>query len=197
MTTHPLIAIIGRKRVGKDSFAAPLVEHFGYSRVAFADPLKEAALKLDPLVGPCSLPGDLVPSYRRLSEVVAALGWEKAKDTVPGARSTLQKLGQAIRLLDPGFWLDRGMEQASSVDGAVVFTDCRFPNEADAVRAAGGLIVRITRDGVDDGDLDESETALDDYRADLNVPNNGTLAQLQDLATSIARDYDWIADRAK
>lgn len=32
----PLIGLIGRKRSGKDAFAAALVEHRGYARVAFA-----------------------------------------------------------------------------------------------------------------------------------------------------------------
>lgn len=42
------IGIVGRKRSGKDTAAAALVEKLGYVRHGFADPLKDAALALNP-----------------------------------------------------------------------------------------------------------------------------------------------------
>lgn len=178
-----LIGLIGRKRSGKDTFASALAEVGGYTRVAFADPLKQAALALDPIVGPAPLPGDCVSSYRRLSEVVEALGWETAKDVVPEVRPVLQRLGtDAIRALDDNFWVEAGMERAGAIGGPVVFTDCRFPNEADAIRAAGGFIVRINRDLPDDGDKHPSEVALDDYEADAEYDNNRPLEDMLEAA---------------
>ncbi|CAO0836096.1 Adenylate kinase OS=Streptomyces microflavus OX=1919 GN=Smic_81130 PE=4 SV=1 [Streptomyces microflavus] len=44
------VGIIGRARVGKDAAGQWLVDNRGYRRIGFADPLKEAALKLDPLI---------------------------------------------------------------------------------------------------------------------------------------------------
>ncbi|WGH21375.1 deoxynucleoside monophosphate kinase [Arthrobacter phage Emotion] len=187
MRRHPLIAAIGHKRVGKDTFADVLVNRYGYTRVAFADPLKDAALALNPYVGPTPLPGALASEFRRLQDVVAALGWEKAKDVVPGVRETLQRLGtDAIRALDDTFWVRAGVKAIEAIDGPVVVTDARFPNEGDTVRALGGYIVRIERALPDDGDRHPSETALDDYMADFCIFNDGPVEDLQAHARYIA-----------
>jgi hypothetical protein len=182
----PLVGLIGKKRSGKDTFAAPLVAEFGFHRVAFADPLREAALRLDPLVGPCSLPGDPAPRHRYLSEVIRAIGWEAAKDTVPGARRTLERLGtDAIREIDPDFWIRQALGAIDGRHAPVVVTDVRFPNEADAIRERGGYLVRITRPGFEDAQQHKTETALDDYPDDLHVVNDDTIEHLEIVARSI------------
>jgi hypothetical protein len=201
----PLIGLIGKKRVGKDTFAAVLVEEFGFTRVAFADPLKEMALTIDPLIPPTGT--------RRLSEQVGTYGWEHIKDVHPEARRFLQRLGDGVRQFDPDFWLRAGMDAAESqregyslhpvirqalVDSGndapadrdprpVVITDVRYPNEADAIRAAGGALIRIVRPGADDGDTHASETALDDYADDITIVNQFDLDTLREEARTVAR----------
>ncbi|NED29195.1 hypothetical protein G3I37_30615, partial [Streptomyces anulatus] len=46
----PNTALIGKARSGKDSVGAHLVRRYAYTRLAFADPLKEMALAVDPLI---------------------------------------------------------------------------------------------------------------------------------------------------
>jgi hypothetical protein len=179
--TAPLIGMIGRRRSGKDSVAETLVSEFGYARVAFADPLKEAALTVDPIVGVRVT--DAIPHALRLSTVVDEIGWEAAKDSYPTeARGTaLQRLGDAVRNLDADFWVRAAMSRVTASDAPVIVTDCRFPNEAEAIRLAGGIIVRVVRPGAvaDPGvDSHPSETALDDYPEDFYVDNSGTLDEL-------------------
>jgi hypothetical protein len=214
-TTPLLIGLIGRKRTGKDTLAATLVDELGFARVAFADPLRELALAIDPLVGPAPLPGDGVPRYRRLSEVVAAIGWEAAKDCVPEVRSTaLQSLGQALRGVDEGFWVEQAMETVdhlrcpvrpypSAIRAAlleagfpleepraalpVVVTDVRMPNEAEAIRAVGGVLVRVTRPGTASADEHVTETALDDYPEDFLIENDRDLEALRAEAHALVR----------
>jgi len=188
----PLIGLIGRKRSGKDAFAATLVEHRGYARVAFADPLRELALAIDPLVGPAPLPGDAVARHRRLSDVIDAIGWEAAKDCVPEVRSTaLQNLGQAVRGVDSYFWVDQAMESVRRLRGVpvspysgapVVVTDVRMPNEANAIREAGGKLIRIVRPGFESADDHVTETALDGYPEDDLVVNDEGLDELSAMA---------------
>jgi len=173
-----LIGVSGRKRHGKDTFAARLVEHHGFTRVAFADPMREMALTLDPIIS----------EGWRLSELVEAFGWEEAKAN-PEVRRTLQRLGtEAGRgVLGESIWVDTAMRHARHLGGHIVFTDCRFPNEAQAVRAAGGLVVRVSRPGfVDDGDTHSSESALDNYPFDHIVLNDGTIEDLHAIADRIA-----------
>ncbi|TGE29803.1 deoxynucleotide monophosphate kinase family protein [Hymenobacter metallicola] len=99
----------------------------------------------------------------------------------------LQKLGtDAIRDgLHKDAWIlacFAGMEE----DQKYIITDCRFPNEAEAIRARGGLLLRIEGDPLKqqgDGTRDDShpsETALDDYPYfDAIIDNSGTLDQLK------------------
>lgn len=187
-TSLHLIGVLGKKRAGKDTFAATLLDEYGYQRVAFADPLRDAALRLDPLVGPAPLPDDLVPRYRSLSEVVGALGWERAKDSVPEVRGILQRLGtDAIRALDPDFWIRQALLPIEARTAPVVVTDVRFPNEADELVARGGTLVRIVRPGHPaDGDEHPTEKALDNYPTRFTVTNGGTLEDLQEAARVFA-----------
>ncbi|WIC90176.1 deoxynucleoside monophosphate kinase [Arthrobacter phage VroomVroom] len=187
MRKHPVVGMIGRKRVGKDTFADTLVAEYGFTRVSLAGPLKDAALRLNPIVGPSPIPGGLGSDYRRLADVVEAIGWEKAKDFVPGVRETLQRLGtDAIRAIDDTFWIRAAVKAIDAIDGPVVITDVRFPNEADMIQALAGYTVRIERSLPDDGDVHPSETALDNFVADFHVHNDGPLEDLQDHARYIA-----------
>ena len=45
-----ILGLVGRKQSGKDTFAQRLVEEHGYTRLAFADPLKAVALAANPIV---------------------------------------------------------------------------------------------------------------------------------------------------
>ena len=63
-----------------------------------------------------------------------------------------------------------------------IITDCRFPNEAQAIKDRGGVVIRVKRDvcGIRDikKDLHPSETALDDYEFDHVIDNNGSIEEL-------------------
>jgi hypothetical protein len=190
----PLIGLIGKKRVGKDTFAAKLVADHGYTRVALADPLREAALALDPIVGTFPLLDNGLTRIRewRLSDVIDSIGWEKAKDYCPEVRRILQRLGtESIRAIDDEFWIKAAFAKIDALRAEgkpVVVTDVRYPNEADAIRNATGYLVRITRDLPDSGDTHASERAMDDYREHLRVPNNGDVEDLEYFASALARD---------
>lgn len=170
-----LIGLSGKKRSGKDTLAARLIDAHGYTRLAFADAMRDMALEVDPLI------------YRdtHLAEYVQDLGWEDAKAN-PEVRRTLQRLGQAVRTVDPGFWVRITMAQASTVAGPVVITDVRMPDEAIAIEAAGGLLVRLERPGQA---VDEhiTETALDGWPFTVLVRNDATVAHLWTAADDLAR----------
>ena len=167
----PHIALCGKARAGKDLAGRHLVERHGYTRVAFADGVRDVALAIDPMI----------EWPRRLSSIVRRRGWDGAK-RIPEVRRLLQVVGTEAgrNVFGPDVWVDLAMRRAADVDGPVVFTDCRFPNEAEAVARLGGIVVRIERDGagLDIGAEHASETALDGYRVDHVVQNNGTPAEL-------------------
>ncbi|MGC5319324.1 hypothetical protein ACPXB5_11360 [Micromonospora arida] len=173
----PLIGLIGRARAGKDTFAARLIEAHGFTRYAFADALRGVALDLDPIV----LPIDTVQGSARLSEIVERVGWEGAKE-YREVRRTLQRLGVAVRTLDEEFWVSRVMLKISANAKPAVVTDVRFANEAAAIVAAGGRLVRIVRAGQDESDTHISETALADYPTHAHIDNDSDIATLRTRA---------------
>lgn len=58
-----------------------------------------------------------------------------------------------------------------------VVTDVRFPNEAETIKDRGGLMIRINRE-LPWHSNHESEVALDDYKFDYVIDNNGTIEDL-------------------
>jgi hypothetical protein len=65
-----------------------------------------------------------------------------------------------------------------------VITDCRFPNEAEAIMERVGIVIRISR-GYGNTGTHASETALDGCTFDYDIDNNGTLDNLK-------KNVEWI-----
>jgi hypothetical protein len=173
------IGIIGKARSGKDTAALALVVEHHYTRLAFADPLKELALAIDPLI-PTSI-DSRGRIHTRLSALIRDVGWEYAKDHYQEVRRLLQRTGGGVREIDETFWLAatrRKLNAAEAWNLPVVVTDVRYPNEANMLRSRGFRLIRITRPGVAD-DQHDSETALDTYPADLTIENTGTVDDLR------------------
>ncbi|WP_030240757.1 hypothetical protein [Streptomyces sp. NRRL S-455] len=185
MAYYKSIGLIGPAQSGKDSVGARLRQRYGYQRVAFADPLKRAALNLDPYI-PTGY-GVTV----RLSALVADVGWDYAKTTYPEVRRILQHAGQTVRDIDPDFWVRAAVpaiEAAERLNLPVVVTDVRYENEARALRNWGFALVRVTRPGA--GATGEtakhrSETELDNWATALTIANTGTLDDLNSVVDSL------------
>lgn len=166
------VALCGKARSGKDTVAAHLCEAHGYTRLAFADPLKEMALAVDPFI---SFVGG---EPRRLSRLLELHGWERAKEMYPEVRRTLQQMGQTVRERDGSFWIRALLRSAVVVNGPIVVTDMRYENEYRALHRAGFLDVRVERPGSGlDGSAGahSSETDLDRFRMTASILNDGSL----------------------
>jgi hypothetical protein len=92
-------------------------------------------------------------------------------------REFLQKLGtEAMRNgLHTNTWVNATFATYNNTSRWLI-TDVRFPNEAEAVKQKGGLLVRINRNS-DTGDH-PSETSLDNYDFEITIDNTGTLQEL-------------------
>jgi len=149
------LGLTGKLASGKDTAFIRLHELEGnhiLTRFSFADELR---LEIEDTLGT-----DLPALWRKpYSETV---------------RRLLQWWGTDLRRAeDPDYWVRLAIDRArSSQDIGLlpVFTDVRFPNEADAIIRAGGLIVRVwapesVRRERNGGKLPshESETAMDEY----------------------------------
>lgn len=169
-----LIGLAGYAGAGKDTVAGFLAEA-GYQAVAFADPVYEGVLALDPLV-------PVNGQVWRVSDIVDEFGWDRAKRSYPEVRRLLQRYGtEAGRgVHGENCWVDAAMRRVGQLGDRVVLTDVRFANEADAVLAAGGQVWRVNRHGVGAANEHVSEHALDGWHGfSWHVWNNGSLAELR------------------
>ncbi|MGW2419791.1 deoxynucleotide monophosphate kinase family protein [Streptomyces sp. NPDC001709] len=176
--TIPLIGLAGAARSGKDSAAQALLDA-GWSRRAFADKVRDILYAMNPVLDEPSYSD----GFTTLRYEVDQYGWDAAKETYPEVRRYLQRLGTegGRGVLGENVWVD-ALFRDFTTWGATVITDVRFPNEAEAIRAHGGLVVAIERPGQEPireaGHV--SENALAGYLFDDVIRNDGTLAQLHD-----------------
>lgn len=170
-----IIGLNGFKRAGKDTGAGAFIQ-LGWTRLAFATELRNAAYTINPLMHDGS----------RFSAIIDALGWEKVKDTAyyPEYRRIMQYVGDACRALDPDIFVKPVMRQVDQLSDdlatpGVVISDVRFPNEARAVREAGGHVIEIVKPGVvSDGHV--SEQRLPQELISATVVNDSTIRALHD-----------------
>lgn len=186
--TLPNIALFGYAGAGKDTVAEYLVSRHQYTRIAFADPLKEMALSIDPIAytGTVLLRGDMPRDEDgyRLSTLVSEFGWETVKRSFPEVRRFLRSLGKTMRNHDADFWLDQALEKIRTArmwSMPVVVTDVRHENEFSCLWECPNrfTMVRIDRPGTDTGDVDpESGQLIESVAPDWVIHNRGSVEDM-------------------
>jgi len=173
------IGLTGYSQAGKDTVASILVERYGYTRVAFADKIREFLYDLNPMVA-CSPTG-------YLQDLVNLVGWDDAKQE-PQVRKLLQNLGNSARkTIDENVWVTLALGNIDT-NQRVVITDVRFENEAMMIKLMGGQLWRVKRIGVGPVNDHVSESELEGYKVNQIFVNNGTLKDLELLVTTRMRD---------
>jgi len=169
-----IIGLSGWAGSGKDAIADILVDDFSFTKMGFADPLREMALAINPIID-----SDEGLRFIRYSDLLDDVGYERAKRDHLEVRRFLQVLGtEAVReIIGKDTWVTIGMMRAKKFE-RVVFTDMRFANEAGAIVAAGGTAVRIIRPGVQAVNGHTSEKDLDQWDFGHTIYNNGVLDDL-------------------
>ena len=175
-----IVGLSGYAQVGKDTVANYLVENYGFVKVSFADPIRQALHRLNPIVSLGEFSGV------HLSQAVDGLGWEEVKRQSPETRRLLQVLGTEVgrEMFGEDFWVNQGLKKVSEHEN-VVFADTRYENEARAIQANGGQIWRITKPDHGPVNGHSSETALDEYVFDWYIPNYGGVKELHGLVDAI------------
>lgn len=169
-----IVGISGQARAGKDTTADYLVKKHGFVKVGLADPMKRFCKEVFDFTD-AQLYGDERddPDYRYLQKSewrTNGEGVPEKKETYLTPRYALQTLGTEWgRDCYDNIWIENGIRvarellngyaQYSAKDGlkrtekitglvsGVVFSDIRFWNEFEAIKKAGGLMVRVKRPG--------------------------------------------------
>jgi hypothetical protein len=180
-----IIGLSGYAQSGKDTVANILVEKYGYTRIAFADPIRKLLYEMDPPV-PVGA-GDEKYTVG-LQNYVDIYGWDDAKQH-PIVRSMLQNLGVGARkVFGDTFWIYQALSDVAPQDKVVV-SDVRFVNEAKWVQDFKGQIWRVKRLGTTAVNKHVSESEMDGYPVDQIFVNNGTLEDLEVLIGTRMRAY--------
>jgi len=170
-----IIGLLGYAQSGKDTVANILVEEYGYTRVAFADKIRELLYEMNPKV---TVGYDI---HTTLQLMVDHSSWDEAKQN-PDVRAMLQNIGVGARkVFGDEFWVMQALRQVH-FEGNYVITDVRFANEAKRIKQYDNAqLWRVKREGVEAVNSHVSETELAVYKVDQIVSNNGTIEDLKKL----------------
>lgn len=175
-----IIAFAGRKQSGKTTCSEFVQKYIDSSMQTknsskiynFADPLKKdiciniLGLTYDQCYGTDEQKNELVNCF-----------WEGNQLT---AREVMQIVGtDMLRAIQRNVWSDATIRKIKCENTAIaIIADCRFPNEVDAVKNAGGIVIKLTRNPYNS--THSSELALDSDRYDQSnfdlVINNNNIS---------------------
>jgi hypothetical protein len=180
-----LIGLTGFKQTGK-STAAKHLENKGFIRLNFKDALlEEIKLNFPDLLREIKQwMADEVGEYGPFESWTEIVGkdyftMEDITDEhlfiikPPLMRALLQNYGTEVRRRDnPNYWVNRWKARAQHLieqGQNVVVDDVRFLNEANAVMALGGTVIRITRPDITTGGTHASEQEMLQIEVDLII----------------------------
>ena len=204
-----IIGLVGWIGSGKNTVADILATQHSYKRDSFAAPLKDATANIFNWPRK-TLEGDTDHS-RHFRECVDPYWANKLSIKNFTPRLALQIVGTELfrEHFHPRIWLD-SLEHRYIASGQkpTIITDCRFRNELAFVKQMGGFTIRVKRGEephwtelakqAQEGDafaeqqlsdigIHASEWDHTGVLVDFIIENNGTLEQLTDKVSSVAK----------
>ncbi len=173
-----IIAILGLIGSGKSTIAEYLVKQHQFNSVSFASPLKDCLAAIfnwdrNKLEG-------LTVEDRIWRESVD-VWWSKRLNIENfSPRHAMQHFGTDVcrNHFHTDIWVASLENSLNDVNGNIVITDCRFQNEAVAVKNMQGSFVRVIRNNVTNtygANLHQSELDLLDFKVDYEFDNDQDL----------------------
>lgn len=192
-----IVGLHGRMRAGKDTVCQMLQEiDVGAERIAFADKLKQSAaavlgITVEHLEKLKTTEGFIFTPF--VNRPVYDDEWDEIMEGVSSfsIRTFLQRYGtEAHRdVFGSNFWINQTLPELDP-GHFVIVTDVRFPNEIDAVRDRGGVVVHVRRMGTDAStDSHPSEQKIPESKIDYMLDNDGSL---EDLRVQVGLLYEWL-----
>ena len=192
--TNNIIALAGRKQSGKTS-ACEFIQSV-YAQIVgrnssiynFADPLKKMCIDIFGLTHEQCYGTD-----DNKNELVNCV-WPDTENRMT-AREVLQYIGTDVfRKIQYNVWADATIRSIHNEDlPLALIADCRFPNEVEAIKKAGGLIIKLNRNKYDSSHPSETSLDVKNYdhsNFDLVIDNND-----MDIGNKNKVIYDFLIDK--
>lgn len=140
-----IIGICGFIGSGKDTVADYLVNFHGFRRDSFAATLKDAVSAV--FGWDRELLEGRTKEAREWREEIDQWWAERLDMPNLTPRLILQLWGTEVgrRSFHTDIWIASLENKLRKSNGNVVITDCRFPNEVQAIKNAGGIVIRVKR----------------------------------------------------
>lgn len=199
-----IIGVIGLINSGKSSIANTLVEDYGFTKVSFADSLKDAVAAIfgwDRQL----LQGDTEQS--RLWREQFDDYWTDVMGHPVSPRWVLQHIGTDVMRdhFHKNIWVHSLMKKVADPHKNYVISDVRFRNEVDVILSQHGQIWEVQRPPIPDwystkfDDYDDLKRHMEIYHPQVHasewdwrltkrnyiLQNTGTLTDLKDKVSSI------------
>jgi hypothetical protein len=194
-----IIGVCGFISSGKDTIADYLVNFHGFRRDSFASTLKDSVAAV--FGWDRELLEGRTKSAREWREQVDPWWAERLDMPDLTPRWVLQYWGTEVcrRGFNDDIWIASLENKLRNSKDNIVISDCRFPNEIQSIKRAGGIVIRVKRgpeptwyniaitantgsklaqDILNEQRIHISETAWVGTEFDRVVDNNGTIDQL-------------------
>jgi hypothetical protein len=199
-----IVGLAGAAGSGKDTVADILVRYRGFQRLAFADALYEevgTAFEV-PIEFLRNRETKETPTFmltlRRctdkgfcatVAEILAARDVPCVEEAWLSPREILQWWGTEYRRAQRKvYWTSRVAAMIrEQPDQHFVITDLRFPDEADVVRDAGGMIALVVRPDITPVSTHATESFWKNCDPDWKIDNAGSLDDLRETVLSEKR----------
>jgi len=139
-----IIGICGFIGSGKDTIADFLVSHHGYRRESFASTLKDAVASV---FGWDRIMLEGTTKASRAWREQEDEWWSERLGIKVTPRLVLQLWGTDVcrKAYHDDIWIASLENKLRKIEDDIVISDCRFPNEIQAIKNLGGEVIRVIR----------------------------------------------------
>ena len=180
-----VVGIFGKAGSGKDTIANYMIENLGYTKIAFADILKDIVSVIFSWDRHL-LEGDTKESrqFRESKDV----WWSKKLDKEITPRLMLQQIGTELfrNHFDKNIWI-YAIERKIARYSKVVITDIRFLNEHQLIKNLNGIIIKVIRNIDNKIPSHSSENNFNDFSFDFQIHNNHTIEDLHNQVMNLLK----------
>jgi hypothetical protein len=179
MTNKLVIGIVGNIGSGKDTIAHYLTQFHDFNQLSFASSLKDAVANVfgwdrEQLEG-------RTQESREWREEVDSYWSKRLSMPTLTPRWVLQHWGTELarKNFHDDIWVASLENKINKANTSIVISDCRFPNEIQAIRDLGGWVIRVQR-----GELPE-------WYADAELALKGSIVGINSLQAKKIHASEW------